>query len=219
MVLVGNLKDLRLANIIQINCIERNVAKVTVKSLDRSGYLYFEDGQISHAEFNPYIGERAVQEMLSLTEGQFKAEAGIQAPAHTINKPWNSVVLEGLRLLDEKNQQVSPIPKQFFTILSGQKGVRNVYVLDYNGRLVEGKPADQVNPYILAFHWYKLKKILTLFYAELFQYTFFRNDEGYVFLFEVRPNLIVIETEVFIIVQDFVNQVRKILKRITSKQG
>ncbi|HFE65211.1 MAG TPA: DUF4388 domain-containing protein, partial [Caldithrix sp.] len=157
MVLVGNLKDLRLANIIQINCIEQNVAKVTVTSLDRSGYLYFANGQIVHAEFNPYIGERAVQEMLSLSDGQFKVEAGVKAPANTITRPWNSVVLEGLRLIDEKNQQLAPLPKQLFTYIAGQKGVKNVYVIDYNGRIIEGKISENVNPLTLTFIWYKLK--------------------------------------------------------------
>ncbi|GAB4369416.1 MAG: hypothetical protein Kow0042_11130 [Calditrichia bacterium] len=216
MVLVGNLKDLRLANIIQINCIEHNVAKVTVTSLDKQGYIFFADGQIVHAEINPYIGERAVQEMLALTDGQFKVEAGITAPANTISRPWNSVVLEGLRLIDEKNQQFSPIPKQLFTFISGQKGVKNVYVIDTNGRLIEGKMNSKLNPLTVAFIAYKFKKIVTLFYTDFFQYSFLRTDSGYLFLFELRPNLIVIETEHFIVVNDFVNQIKKILKRITQ---
>jgi len=217
MVLVGNLKDLRLVNIIQINCIERNAAKVTVSSLDRNGFIYFSDGQIVHAEFNPYIGERAVQEMLALTDGQFKVEAGVTAPAHTISRPWNSVVLEALRIIDEKNLQLTPIPKQIFTIISGQKGVKNVYVLDYDGNLIEGKQSDVNDPAAVSFIWYKMKKILTLFYTDYFQYTYLRNDKGYLFLFEVRPNIIVIETDLFIIVHDFVNQIKKILKQINTK--
>ncbi|OPX35193.1 hypothetical protein B1H10_01810 [candidate division KSB1 bacterium 4484_188] len=216
MVLVGNLKDLRLANIIQINCIEQNVAKVTVTSLDRSGYLYFANGQIVHAEFNPYIGERAVQEMLSLSDGQFKVEAGVKAPANTITRPWNSVVLEGLRLIDEKNQQLAPLPKQLFTYIAGQKGVKNVYVIDYNGRIIEGKISENVNPLTLTFIWYKLKKMVTLFYTDFFEYTVLRWQDGYLFIFEVRPNLIIIETDLFVIVPEFTNRVKKILKRIMT---
>jgi hypothetical protein len=216
MVLVGNLKDLRLANIIQINCIERNVAKVTVTSLDKQGFIYFSDGHIVHAEFDPYIGERAVQEMLSLTDGQFKVEAGVQAPANTISRPWNSVVLEGLRLIDEKNSKVSPIPKQLISFISGQRGIKNVYVLDYNGKLIEGKLNSKIHPVAITFIWYKLKKILTLFYNDFFHYSYLRNSQGYLFIFEVRPNLVVIETELGIVVSDFVSQIKKIFKRILS---
>jgi len=205
-----------LANIIQINCIERNVAKVTVTSLDRDGFIFFADGQIVHAEFNPYIGERAVHEMLALTDGQFKVEASIQAPANTITHPWNSVVLEGLRLIDEKNQQISPLPKQLFTLISGQKGVKNVCVLDYNGKLVEGKLAAKINPLAITFIWYKLKKVITLFYTDVFRYTFLRNAHGYLLIFELKPNLVIIETELNIILHDFVKNVKKILKHLTT---
>ncbi len=217
MVLVGNLKDLRLVNIIQFNCIERNIAKVTVTSLDRKGYLYFADGQIKHAEFSPYIGEKAVQEMLALTDGQFKVEAGIDAPAHTINRPWNSVVLEALRLIDEKSQHKAPIPKRLFNLLSEQEKVKNVYVLDYNGKLIEGRFTGSINPLVLAFIWYKLKKIQRLFYTDFFRYTYLRNGMGYLFIFEIRPNLIVIETDLMVVVPEFVNQVQKILKDIKLK--
>ncbi|MEJ2051734.1 MAG: DUF4388 domain-containing protein, partial [Calditrichota bacterium] len=163
MVLVGNLKDLRLANIIQLNCMERNVAKVTVSSHEGTGYLYFAEGQIVHAEFSPYIGEKAVYEMLALSDGQFKVEAGVQAPAHSIKRPWNSVVLDSLRELDEKSQEITSIPKKIYAILSAQKVIQNVMILDYNGKLLEGSSQDQLNPIFLSFLWYKLKKVMTLF--------------------------------------------------------
>jgi hypothetical protein len=179
MVLVGNLKDLRLANIIQLNCMERNVAKVTVSSNEGAGYLYFAEGHIVHAEFSPYIGEKAVYEMLALNDGQFKVEAGVQSPAHTIKKPWNSVVLDCLRELDEKNQKTTSIPKQAFTLLSNQKIIKQIVITDLSGKLLEGKSSEQLNPIIISFVWYKLKKILTLFYNENFQYTFLRGNQGY----------------------------------------
>lgn len=214
MVLVGNLKDLRLANIIQINCIEQNVAKVTVSSLDRRGFIYFSEGKIVHAEFNPFIGERAVQEMLALTDGKFKVEAEIEAPAFTIDRPWNSVVLEALRLIDEKNQQLTPIPKRIFNLLTEIPGVQRVYVLDYHGKLVEGKLDGKIDPFSLAFIWYKLKKVMTLLYNDFFTYTFLRNSRNYIFIFEVRPNLIIIETDIMMVIPEFVNQVNDILKDI-----
>lgn len=68
MALVGSLKDLKLANIIQINCIERNVAKVSVSSADLKGAIFFINGSIIHAEYGPYVGENAVHEMLALND-------------------------------------------------------------------------------------------------------------------------------------------------------
>ncbi len=214
MVLVGNLKDLRLANIIQLNCMERNVAKVTVTSHEGTGYLYFAEGQIVHAEYSPYIGEKAVSEMLALNDGQFKVEAGIASPAYTIKKPWNSVVLDSLRDLDEKNQQTTSVPKKVFSILSNQKLIKSIIVSDYSGKLLEGKATKRLNPVLIAFIWYKLKKVLTLFYNENFLYTFLRGKEGYLFILEFRANLVAFETDLNIIPEEFIGIVNQILRGV-----
>ena len=214
MVLVGNLKDLRLANIIQLNCMERNVAKVTVSSHEGTGYLYFAEGQIVHAEFSPYIGEKAVYEMLALSDGQFKVEAGVQAPAHSIKRPWNSVVLDSLRELDEKSQEITSIPKKIYAILSAQKVIQNVMILDYNGKLLEGSSQDQLNPIFLSFLWYKLKKVMTLFYNDSYRYAFLRGNNSYLFILEFRANLIVLKTSLNIIMDDFLSTIHKMLKGI-----
>jgi len=214
MVLVGNLKDLRLANIIQLNCLERNVAKVTVTSHEGSGFLYFADGQIVHAEFSPYMGEKAVYEMLSLTDGQFKVEAGIQSPAHSIKRPWNSVVLDSLRELDEKNQQATSVPRMVFSALSAQKGIRSSQVLDYKGKLIEGKENEPLNSMVIAFLWYKMKKILTYIYNENFRYTYFRSNSNYLFIIEFRATLLAMETDLNVIAEDFIRHITKVLRGI-----
>lgn len=214
MALVGNLKDLKLANIIQINCIERNIAKVTVRSNDMDGAVYFSNGAIVHGEYGPFVGERAVHEMLALNEGEFKVESGVEPPTQSITQPWNSVVLEGLRLIDEKKIVSAPIPRQLFALLSGLKNVHNVFVLNYNGQVIEGSIENGVHPLSLTFVWYKLKKMLNLFYSDIFQYIVLRKPDGYFFVFEFRPNLIVVETDLKVIPPDFTILVKKILKQI-----
>lgn len=217
MVLVGNLRDLRLANIIQLNCIEQNVAKLTVTAMNQQGYLYFARGQIVHAEFNPYIGERAVQEMLALEDGQFKVEAGITAPTVTINKPWNSVVLEGLRQIDEKNMKLGPVPKMLISKISEFSFVKSLAVLDYHGRLLEGGKNLSVKPEQVAFLWYKFKKICSLFYADFFNYSYLKVDDRYIFIFELKPNLIVIETTRALPLKKFIKDVGEVFLRVSQK--
>lgn len=214
MVLVGNLKDLRLANIIQLNCMERNVAKVTVTSHEGTGYLYFADGQIVHAEFSPYMGERAVYEMLALTDGQFKVEAGIQSPAHTIKRPWNSVVLDSLRELDEKSQQSTSLPKKIFSVLSAQKSIKSLQVLDLKGKLLEGKEHEPLDSGVIAFIWFKAKKILTYFFNENFRYIYFRSDDCYFFILEFRSTLLAIKTDLNLMTEEFIRHVLKTLRGI-----
>lgn len=214
MVLVGNLKDLRLANIIQLNCMERNIAKVTVSSYEGTGFLYFAEGQIVHAEFSPYIGEKAVYEMLSLHDGQFKVEAGVQAPAHTIKRPWNSVVLDSLRELDEKTQQSAYSPKKISATLSTQKGIKNVFVLNYEGDLIDGNLTENINPHLFTFIWYKLKKVSTLFYTDNFSYAYLKDYWGYLFIIEFRASLVFVEADLNIIVDNFVKMIEKNLKSL-----
>ncbi|MCK6620744.1 MAG: DUF4388 domain-containing protein [Calditrichaceae bacterium] len=217
MALVGSLKDLKLANIIQINCIERNVARVTVSSADQKGAIYFTHGAITHAEFGPYVGERAVHEMLALTDGEFKVEGGLESSTRTVTQPWNSIVLEGLRLIDEKKVTSAPIPRQLFGMLSGLKHVRNVFVLNFNGQVIEGKLKGPTHPLTLTFVWYKVKKLLSLFYADIFQYILLRRKDDCFFIFEFRPNLIVVvETDLKVIAPEFSIMVKKLLKQINS---
>ncbi len=219
MALVGNLKDLKLANIIQINCIERNVAKVTVRGNDARGAIYFTSGAMVHAEFGPLRGEKAVYEMLALNDGEFKVEAGLTSPMQSISQPWNSVVLEGLRILDEKKEANSPVPRQLFTVISDLKHVKNVFVLNYNGQIVEGKLSAELHPLSLTFLWYKLKKMLNLFYTDVFQYLTIRKPDGYYFIFELRPNLVIVETDLKVIVPEFSIIVKKMIKQIKAAKS
>jgi hypothetical protein len=217
MALVGNLRDLKLVNIIQINCIERNKAKLFIRSADKDGAIFFNSGSIVHAEFDPYVGVKAVHEMLSLNDGQFKVELGIESPTQTINQPWNSVVLEGLRLVDEQENLRTPIPRQLFANLSNISNVESVFVLDFHGKVIEGKAEDSGFPDYLTFLWYKQKKIVNHFYSEEFQYIQLRQKDGYFFIFESKPNLIVVQTNLKVIIPEFKVTVRKILKQLNVK--
>jgi predicted regulator of Ras-like GTPase activity (Roadblock/LC7/MglB family) len=152
--------------------------------------------------------------MLSINDGHFKVEVGLESPTQTINQPWNSVVLEGLRLIDENKSLSTPIPKQLFANLSNIKNVENVFVLDFNGEIIEGKVQDDGYSVFLTFLWYKQKKILNQFYSDSFHYIQVRQTDGYLFIFENGPNLIVIKTNFKVIVPVFKVSVRKILSQI-----
>ncbi|NOQ97696.1 MAG: hypothetical protein GQ561_05990, partial [Calditrichae bacterium] len=85
---------------------------------------------------------------------------------------------------------------------------------DYSGKLLEGKATKRLNPVLIAFIWYKLKKVLTLFYNENFLYTFLRGKEGYLFILEFRANLVAFETDLNIIPEEFIGIVNQILRGV-----
>ncbi|MEW6733575.1 MAG: DUF4388 domain-containing protein [Acidobacteriota bacterium] len=102
MALVGDLKDLALVDIIQINCVGRNTARLTVHYPNGDGVFYFQDGEVVDARLGELSGIDAVYQALRYTEGSFRIDTGIAAPIRTIYDPWANILMEGMRLIDEE---------------------------------------------------------------------------------------------------------------------
>jgi len=101
MALEGSLKELSLANIIQLNCNEMNTASVGLTHEGQEGLICFGDGAIVHAAVGDLTGEEAVYELLSWDDGTFVVRQGEAAPRKSISSNWNSLLLEGIRRVDE----------------------------------------------------------------------------------------------------------------------
>jgi predicted regulator of Ras-like GTPase activity (Roadblock/LC7/MglB family) len=101
MPLEGSLKELSLTNIIQVNCNEMNTATVHLSYEGQDGLICFAEGAIVHATAGDLVGEDAVYELLSWPDGTFVVEQDQAAPQRTIASSWNSLLLEGIRRVDE----------------------------------------------------------------------------------------------------------------------
>jgi hypothetical protein len=155
MALVGNLKDLKLANIVQLNCMEKNNAMFTVEHHKVSGKIYFSDGNIAHATYGNIEGEDAVYKILQIKEGAFKVENDVPPPKRTINTPWSNLLLEGLRMIDEaleaKGDALGKISKGIKNI----NGVNGVLICSLFGEILmeesiaNGKRAAAAMAFIL----------------------------------------------------------------------
>jgi hypothetical protein len=138
MALVGNLKDLKLPNLIQINCMEKNIAKLTLEHSGQYGFLYFQGGQIVHAEFDPDTGEKALFRMLTFHEGKFKVEADIRPPIVTIKAHWNNLLLEGLHQLDDLQAKEDGGFKHLVEMIMNIRGVKRAAVFSPEGEVKAG---------------------------------------------------------------------------------
>ncbi len=136
MALVGNLKDLKLPSLIQLNCMEKNTAKMTIEQGNKFGFIYFESGQVVHAEFEPDMGEEAIFKLLTLYSGNFKVESGIRSPAKTITKNWNNLLLDAMHQLDDQDEGEARKFDHLFERLFTVKGVQEVTVFDDEGTTV-----------------------------------------------------------------------------------
>ncbi len=106
--LEGNLKMMSLASIIQINCDERNQAQLSLNHLGKDGTIFFNDGEMVHAEVGDLIGDEAIYALLNWEDGTFKLRMGARPGSITINKNWSGLLLEGMRRIDESNADWIP---------------------------------------------------------------------------------------------------------------
>jgi DNA-binding response OmpR family regulator/predicted regulator of Ras-like GTPase activity (Roadblock/LC7/MglB family) len=97
----GNIRTLSLSSIIQINCEERNQACLRVRQGGEEGRVYFADGAVTHAETGSRQGEEAFYEILKWDRGTFELKMGLEAPEQTIDMGWSSLLMEGMRRIDE----------------------------------------------------------------------------------------------------------------------
>lgn len=98
----GNVFDLQLTDIIQLNCLCRITAALKVNRGAQRGVIYFSDGEIVHAECDGQIGKDALYTILRWREGKFDHERGTTPPQQTISQNWEHLLVEGMRKNDEQ---------------------------------------------------------------------------------------------------------------------
>lgn len=110
MAVTGELNDLSLAELIEFFCNQRKTGCLTVAYPHGDGHFYLQSGSVVHANVGVLHGTEAVFYALTLPNASFTFAAGAGAPQETINQPWISVVLEGLRRVDEGVQPQEAFP-------------------------------------------------------------------------------------------------------------
>src|SRR6476619_1883414 len=101
MPLSGELNDLSLAELIEFFCNQRKTCRLKVIYSVGPGYFYLLSGSLVHARIGVLRGIEAVYYALTQPNASFKFSPAFEAPEQTINQPWTSVVLDGLRRMDE----------------------------------------------------------------------------------------------------------------------
>jgi hypothetical protein len=112
MALTGELSDLSLAELIEFFCNQRKTGRLKVMYPIGPGYFYLQAGSVVHARIGELRGIEAVYCALTLSNASFTFSPAFEAPEHTINQPWTSVVLEGLRRMDEGILPSNPFPEE-----------------------------------------------------------------------------------------------------------
>ncbi|HLX63682.1 MAG TPA: DUF4388 domain-containing protein [Planctomycetota bacterium] len=78
----------------------------------RTGSVHFVDGSVYHAELNEIEGSEALFLLFHIKKGSFQFEVGPPTPRRTVEGNTMSLLLEGMRKMDEAKAMVSAIKER-----------------------------------------------------------------------------------------------------------
>lgn len=108
MAVTGDLKDLSLTDLIQLNCQAAITGRLRVEHGSEVAQVFFAGGTVVHTALGEREGKEAFYEILGWESGTFELEQGPASPTRTITTPWSDMLLEGLHRLDESRLQEQP---------------------------------------------------------------------------------------------------------------
>ncbi len=98
----GDLKDISLTNLVQLNCQAGISGRLTLRYGSQTAEVYFGQGSIVHAVLGDLEGKAAFYKVLGWETGEFELDQGPTSPAKTITDHWSDLLLDGLHKLDEQ---------------------------------------------------------------------------------------------------------------------
>lgn len=139
MALVGDLKDISVATLVQLNCVEKNTGQLTVRTPKGPAIVYFNKGEIIDASFSGMRSEEALYRILSLSEGEFRVTAVSELPDRTIFSSWQSLLLEGMRVLDETQRGKTKVAQSIGRELDNAPEVESYVIASRKGDVIATK--------------------------------------------------------------------------------
>ena len=97
----GKVFGLQLTDIIQMNCLGRLTTALVINKDGEKGTIYFNEGEVVHAECGEEQGTDAFYRILSWDEGEFVSNIGVAPPVQTIYQNWEHLLVEAMRRNDE----------------------------------------------------------------------------------------------------------------------
>lgn len=98
----GTIHSIDLTSLLQMINLEKKTVTVGIESENEKGFLYFNKGEIVHAECGVLFGEKAAFHLIGMNKGHFslvKTEKGIP---ETIDTPFLVLVMNVMKAIDEK---------------------------------------------------------------------------------------------------------------------
>jgi DNA-binding response OmpR family regulator len=132
----GDLEKMSIGEVVQTIALTRKNGCLVLSNAGRKGKVYFQEGMVTYAEVERKKGTEAVYRLLSWKNGQFKFDAGAAAETQNVQKSAESLLMEGMRRLDEYNRLLDYFPStetklEALTITEGDLSPEELQVLNY----------------------------------------------------------------------------------------
>ena len=100
----GEFSNLRLSDLIQMGTQGKMNLVLHVSKDQKEGLIYIQEGEIIHAVCGATTGVEAFYEIMSWKQGNFRAEDYSPPETQSITLPWEHLLIEAHRWLDEKEE-------------------------------------------------------------------------------------------------------------------
>ena len=97
----GSLNELPLSDIVQLVAVSGKTGMFSMTRASEKGYVYLQNGQITHAKLGEVEGEDAVYALALWSQGSFQFSPGVESEARTISRSNTNLLLEAARRSDE----------------------------------------------------------------------------------------------------------------------
>src|SRR5450759_48396 len=97
----GSLKELPLADIVQLVAVSGKTGMFSLTRAAERGVVYIYNGQITHAKVGDIEGEDAIYNLALWGQGDFQFSPGVESEARTITRSNTNLLMEAARRSDE----------------------------------------------------------------------------------------------------------------------
>ena len=97
----GSLNELPHSDIVQLVAVSGKTGMFSMTRASEKGYVYLQNGQITHAKLGQVEGEDAIYALALWNQGTFQFSPGVESEARTISRSNTNLLLEAARRSDE----------------------------------------------------------------------------------------------------------------------
>jgi CheY-like chemotaxis protein/predicted regulator of Ras-like GTPase activity (Roadblock/LC7/MglB family) len=153
----GTIESIDLTSVLQIINLEKKTVVVKIIINDKSGYLYFSNGDIINAEFDGLTGIEAAKKLINLNRGKFSVLKGDKKIKRNIDIPFITFIINIAKELDEKKYKKNKklhatekkidigVSKQIFQPLKEISGLKGAGIFNSEGFLISEESRTSVN--------------------------------------------------------------------------